>query len=188
MTRKDAHALSIRQPIVRRTHANAMSFCRVFTDEMDSLYSLALLLTADGELAEECFLGALDDCRNEPEVFREKASARSRRAIIKRAFQRMRPVAQRDRASDQGHGSDRLEQIPLRLLQLGAFERFVFVMTVLERYSACECATLLDCRVKDVERARIAALKFLGAPLEKSASAFGGFGELSRRVHVGVPA
>lgn len=188
MTRKHAHALSIRQPIARRTYANAMNFCTIFTGEMDGLYSLALLLTADGELAEECFLAALEDCRITPEVFHEKASAWSRRAIIKRAIQRMQPAVQRERR-DLGHRADRLNEIPLRLLQLDDFERFVFTMTVLERYTAWECATLLDCRVQDVERAQIAALKFVGAPSENSAPALGHVGEMAaQRAHLGVPA
>ena len=138
-----------------------MDFCTIFTTEMNSLYSLALLLTADGELAEECFLGALEDCRNAPEVFSERASTWSRRAIIKRAIQRMRPAPQREAAAHRGHGNG-LCEIPLRLLQLRTFERFVFAMAVLERYSAWECATLLDCRLRDVVTAQMAALNSLG--------------------------
>jgi hypothetical protein len=150
-----------------------MDFCTIFANEMDSLYSLALLLTADGELAEACFLGALEDCRNAPEVFRERASSWSRRAIIKRAIQRMRPAPQRDAATGDGQRYG-LNDIPLRLLQLRTFERFVFAMSVLERYSAWECATLLDCRLREVVAAQISALKALGGTLGERVLTFNG--------------
>ena len=173
MIKKNTIAVVERQPVARRTYATAMDFCTIFANEMDSLYSLALLLTADGELAEECFLGALEDCRKAPEVFRERASSWSRRAIIKRAIQRMQPAPQREAAAGDGQRY-RLDEIPLRLLQLRTFERFVFAMSVLERYSAWECATLLDCRLRDVVASQISALKALGGSLGERVPAFDG--------------
>jgi hypothetical protein len=46
-----------------------------------------------------------------------------------------------------------------RVLALEDFERFVFVMSVLERYSDYECALLLDCLVEDIHEARSHALQ-----------------------------
>jgi hypothetical protein len=36
------------------------------------------------------------------------------------------------------------------LLQLADFDRFVFVMSVLEHYSEHDCALLLGCSVRDI--------------------------------------
>ena len=43
------------------------------------------------------------------------------------------------------------------------FERFVFVLSVLEGYSVSECATLLACTLRDVVSARAAVLKEMAA-------------------------
>jgi DNA-directed RNA polymerase specialized sigma24 family protein len=48
-----------------------------------------------------------------------------------------------------------------RLLSLRDFDRFVFVMSVLERYSEHECALLLGCTPPDVREARTRALQHI---------------------------
>jgi hypothetical protein len=45
------------------------------------------------------------------------------------------------------------------ILLLDAFERFVFVMSILEEQSDDECAILLRCSRRDVMMARLLALK-----------------------------
>jgi hypothetical protein len=45
------------------------------------------------------------------------------------------------------------------VLQLEPFERFVYVMSVLERYSDLDCSALLGCARRDVIAARIRALQ-----------------------------
>jgi hypothetical protein len=45
--------------------------------------------------------------------------------------------------------------------KLAAFERFVFVMSILERYSNWDCALLLGCNVNQVAEARLDALRRL---------------------------
>jgi hypothetical protein len=52
------------------------------------------------------------------------------------------------------------------VLDLGPFERFVFVMSVLEHYSEHECSILLGCSRQDVIAARIRALQQLGNAME----------------------
>jgi hypothetical protein len=47
------------------------------------------------------------------------------------------------------------------VLELLAFDRFVFVMSVLERYSDRDCALLLNCSNVDVADARIRAFQQL---------------------------
>ena len=45
--------------------------------------------------------------------------------------------------------------------KLAAFERFVFVMSILERYSDWDCALLLACSMNQVAQARMEALRRL---------------------------
>jgi hypothetical protein len=52
------------------------------------------------------------------------------------------------------------------VLALEPFERFVYVLTVLERYSEHECSVLLGCARRDVIAARVRALQQLGAAME----------------------
>ena len=47
------------------------------------------------------------------------------------------------------------------ILGLEDFERFVFVMSVLEKYSDHDCSVLLGCSRQDVREARIRALQHL---------------------------
>jgi DNA-directed RNA polymerase specialized sigma24 family protein len=46
-------------------------------------------------------------------------------------------------------------------LRLADFDRFVFVMSILEHYSEHDCALLLGCSAKDVREGRTRALKEL---------------------------
>ena len=70
---------------VRSMRATAEDFCAIFDEDMTLLYSLALLLTGDHTMAEQCFLAALDECRKGSNVFPEWTRSWSRRAIINSA-------------------------------------------------------------------------------------------------------
>jgi hypothetical protein len=50
----------------------------VFAENMDSMHSLSLLLTADLAKAEECFVSGLEDCVEGTLVFRDRAQSRSK--------------------------------------------------------------------------------------------------------------
>jgi len=45
--------------------------------------------------------------------------------------------------------------------KLEAFERFVFVMSILERYSNWDCSLLLECSMNKVAQPRMKALRRL---------------------------
>jgi hypothetical protein len=155
-------------------YANREDFCRIFNEDMNSLYLLALLLTADREKAEQCFVSGLEDVAEGNPVFKEWARSWARRMIIQNAVRRINP-----RPGDGSEGSSSAsldgtdETLPAeRHAQVGAvlglepFERFVYVMTVLERYSEYECALLLGGARRDVLAARTRALQQLGSAME----------------------
>ena len=59
-----------------------------------------------------------------------------------------------------------MEQVEIAaVLALGPFERFVYVMTVLERYSDQDCSLLLDCARRDVVAARTRAFEQIGSTM-----------------------
>jgi hypothetical protein len=49
------------------------------------------------------------------------------------------------------------------IVTLNSFERFVFIMSILEKYSDHECSLLLGCVRRDVINARTAAFRHLAA-------------------------
>jgi hypothetical protein len=48
------------------------------------------------------------------------------------------------------------------ILRLDALHRFVFVLTVLEKYSVRDCAILLRRRIPEIEAARLRAMTIVG--------------------------
>jgi hypothetical protein len=146
-------------------YATAAELFKTFTEEMHSLYLLTLLLTADNDKAEQCFVSAMGDCLEESTVFMEWTRSRARQAILKYAIQMIMPVAEH---------ADRLSLISLKppaasaenyplaaILALDPFERFVFVISVLEGRSEQDCAILLRCSRRDIMIARVLALNRL---------------------------
>ena len=147
-------------------YATTAKFCGIFEEDMQSLYLLAFLLTANHEHAEQCFCAAMEDGLNEHSVFKEWARSWSRRIVIKNAIRLFatslsaHSPRQPDRWAEAGVELAVCTTIN-SVTQLAYFDRVVFVLTVLERYSARECALLLDCSVRDVQGARIRALQQL---------------------------
>lgn len=110
-------------------------FCRLFESAMPNLHLLALLLTGDQQKAEKCFVTGLEDCVQGNPVFKEWAQSWAKRSIIRRAIGMMSPAIGRDR-NFANHNLEQMEQIRfpyLAIMGLPPFERFVLVLTVLER-------------------------------------------------------
>jgi DNA-directed RNA polymerase specialized sigma24 family protein len=156
------------KPITSSTkYASSGDFRRIFHEETDSLYRLSFLLTADHEKAEQCFVSGLEDSLNGSPVFKEWARSWARRAIIQNAVRVInpRPMEERTPSSFNSNGKTMTaEQAEIAavleaVLDLGPFERFVYVMSVLERYSDQDCSVLLGCAQRDVIAARIRALQ-----------------------------
>jgi hypothetical protein len=144
------------------SYATSIDFCRALTEELHSLYLLSLLLTADNDKAEQCVVRAIGECGEDRGVFREWASSWARRAVVKHAIRMIKPAPGRP------------DSLPLIILNrpttspgnntfativaLGVFERFVFVMSILEKRSEQDCAILLRCSRRGVTSARELAL------------------------------
>ena len=147
-------------------YASCKDFQRIFSEDMVGLHRLAFLLTADEARAEQCFVAGLEDSIHGNPVFRQWARAWSKRAIIQNAIKTMSPVPPRrgpeqtKAAASSQNGSDP-ENVVAIVAGWGPFERFVFVMAVLEGYSPRECSALLGCPVQDVIEAKSLALQRL---------------------------
>jgi hypothetical protein len=142
--------------------ATSGDFCLIFKEDMKNLYLLSLLLTADPDKAEQCFVSGLDDCATGNQVFKEWARSWARRAVIKNAIRLIapEPVAA-NRASIPVVGDKARPELHAQfsaLFDLQPFERFAFVMSVLEGYSDRDCALLLGCTRESLIAARGRAL------------------------------
>lgn len=148
-------------------YATGSDFCRIFKEDMKNLYLLSLLLTADTEKAEQCFVSGLDDCASGNQVFKEWARSWARRTVIKNAI---RLVAPQPTAASNGSNhvaanavsdqvSPELHAGFAAVLGLETFERFAFVTSVLEGYSDRDSALLLGCSRDDLVAARSRALQ-----------------------------
>lgn len=139
-------------------YATREDFINIFHGDRDELYQLSFLLTGDHEKAEECFAAGIENCVDENRVFREWARIWARRVIVEDAIRKLKPrpslhgslsVAAVYTHSEQSNGSGGHFDLDA-VLRLRDFERFVFVMSVLEHYSHHECALLLGCSVWEV--------------------------------------
>jgi len=142
-------------------YATSEDFCCVFTEGLDDLYQFSLVMTGDRERAEQCFVAGLEDCIKANEVFREWAHSWAKRFIIQIAIRELKPrprassfgipvaTRMRDLPSDRGRHFELAD-----VLALEDFERFVFVMSVLERYSEHDCALLLGCTLRQINETR----------------------------------
>lgn len=159
------------------TYATRSDFCRVFRDDMNGLYLLSLLLAGDRDLAEQCFVGGLRMSGESNPVFKEWAASWARRTIILNAIRMIRPRRAdpaRPSASINGAVHDVIRRPEFAdIVALPAFERFVFVMSVLECYSDHECTLLLGCTRREVMEARERALRRTGEAAELRSKVIG---------------
>src|SRR5215472_15995237 len=168
-------------------YATCADFCRIFAEDMKNLYLLALVLTADSDKAEQCFVSGLDDCTAGNQVFREWARSWARRVVIKRAIRTIAPGRERTslvlhpaitNVAHVANGS-RVQRVPAEIsavFELPALERLAFVMSVLEGYSDLECALLVGCTRESFIRARLQALERISYLEIQTAQGNTGFG------------
>lgn len=149
----------------KQEYASSEDFCRIFETDMDRLYLLSLLLTADPDLAEKCFVRGLEDSKGGNPVFREWAESWARRVIIVNAIRMIGPTPGNPLFHAENSARQEIKGLPEEfsgVINLPEFERFVYVMSVLEGYSARDTRLLLNCSNFHVAEARAQAMQRLG--------------------------
>ena len=151
-------------------YATWEDFISVFHEDMNGLYQLSFLLAGDHERAEKCFVAGIEDCVEENRVFREWARSWAKRVIVQNAIRELEPRPNLRNSPCATVFSQSVDASALgedfhvdAVLGLGDFERFVFVMAVLEHYSHHECALLLGCSVLEIRESRLHALEQLAS-------------------------
>jgi hypothetical protein len=150
-------------------YATSEDFLNILDQDMHSLYQLSFLLTGNHQKAEGCFVAGIEGCVKANRVFREWARGWAKRMIVENAIRELNPrressnspalttVFSRNRQSSGPIGYFDLDA----MLGLADFERFVFVLCVLERYRMHECALFLGCSASEVRDACAHAIEKL---------------------------
>lgn len=143
---------------------NSLDLCRIFAQQLNSLYKLAFLLTTNHSLAEQCTIASLDEALTVNGISKASAESWSKRAVIKNAIRIVRRecfktdvTLQRPEISNDGFTGWPFNAI----ISLQPLERFVFVLSVLEKIPDCECSQLFGCAATEIVPARIRALESL---------------------------
>jgi DNA-directed RNA polymerase specialized sigma24 family protein len=151
-------------------YATQADFRRVFQEDMNRLYLLSFLLTGERDLAEQCFVSGLKMSSEGNPVFKEWATSWARRTIILTAIRMVRPRLgdpQRSSVPPKSAGPSAISRAEIaNIIALPPFERFVFVMSVLECYTEQECSILLGCTRREAMEARERALRRTGEGAE----------------------
>lgn len=150
-------------------YASHEDFQAIFREDLKELYELSFLLTRDVAKAERCLVVGLEDCVRGNRVFREWARSWAKRTIVQNAIRALKPRPGQSTSLLSGAFPD-IDQLSGRsgkhfevnaVLRLADFERFVFVMSILEHYSEHDCALLLGCSARDIREGRARALNAL---------------------------
>jgi len=166
---------------VENQYATREDFLKVFEEDLTPLYQLSFLLTGDHQKGERCFAAGIEDCAKENRVFREWARAWAKRVIVENAIRELHPRRSHANSSallravfshnQQSSGPSGHFDVQA-VLGLADFERFVFVLCVLERYREHECALLLGCSASEVRDARTRAIEELASNGEMASSRY----------------
>jgi DNA-directed RNA polymerase specialized sigma24 family protein len=147
----------------RSDYATRADFCNALADDTNSLYLLAFLLTTNHAAAEHCFGDAVKQAFKPNGVFKEWTRSWVRRTLITSAITAVFDPSNRgQRSADSwypGQGEGRLRIAAIT--RLADLDRFVLVLSVLERYSVYECSLLLGCQASTVIESRARALRDL---------------------------
>jgi hypothetical protein len=142
-------------------YASRADYCRIFQEDMHSLYLLSFMLTANHAKAEQCYLESIEHAVKGRPVFKEWARSWCKRTVIQHAIRLVFSEGVRYESRDLWPEPSTGSSID-NVTQLSQLERFVFVMSVLARYSDRECSILLNCTSQDVVDARLVALRAMG--------------------------
>jgi len=148
-------------------YATREGFRKSFDEDLGRLYQLSFLLTGDRQNAENCFVAGIEACADENRVFSEWVRAWTIRVVVENAIRELTPRPTRSNSSSLPSLRTRQSTNPTgyfdadTLLGLADFDRFVFVLRVLERYPENECALLLGSSRSQVREACTCAIKKL---------------------------
>jgi DNA-directed RNA polymerase specialized sigma24 family protein len=149
----------------RADYAKHADFCDLFRNDTKPLYLLAFLLTANHKESEQCFVSTVEEGFKEQAVFKEWARSWVKRRLIENAIKIVSPASARNgRKRDLWSAGQRETQRECEIntvTKLDPLERFLFVMSILERYSNWECSLLLGCSMNQVAQSRMKALSQL---------------------------
>jgi len=163
-------------------YATSNDFCRVFTEEMSNLYLLCFLLTGDHEKAEQCFVNGLENSVKGNPVFKEWARSWARRMIVENAIRIIAPRPTHASATALAADLELNRELQTvrdkdaviaSVLDLPDFERFAFVLSVLERYPDHDCSILMGCTLQEIRDRRTRALQQIAQSYAKNAVAGG---------------
>src|SRR5258705_13591313 len=76
-------------------HATSEDFRKLFTEDMTGLYLLSLLLTANNEKADQCFVAGVEDTEKGNPVFKEWVRYCATRTLINNAIKIMTYIPNR---------------------------------------------------------------------------------------------
>jgi len=154
------------KPVSERCEcARKEEFAVVFNSERAGLQKLALLLTANSEVAKRCLIHAFQECIESSSVSKQWVLSWTRRMVIRNAISLvMSPGGQSFGVTSRNSGDQSIAFSPddslganvesESILNLPELDRFVFVICVLERYSTHDCALLLGRSPREISRAR----------------------------------
>jgi DNA-directed RNA polymerase specialized sigma24 family protein len=149
----------------RAEDATPVDFCDLFRDAAKHLYLLAFLLTANHAESEQCFVSTVEKAFKEQAVFKESVRSWVKRTLIENTIKIVSPASarngQRRELWSAGQRERQRECQIDSVTKLPAIERFVFVMSILERHSDWDCALLLGCSMNQVAQALMKALRRL---------------------------
>jgi len=146
----------------RTDYAKRTDFCELFEQDMRLLYLLAFLLTANHKESEQSFVSTVEETFKDETVFKDWARSWVKRRLIENAIEIVSPASgpngrKRDLWSA-GRGETHGEYEIDTVTRLAPFDRFVFVMSILERYSNWDCSLMLGCSMNKIAQARMKAL------------------------------
>src|SRR5579864_5178974 len=148
-------------------YATTEDFRKIFDEDLDRLYQLSFLLTGDRQKAENCLVAGVEVCADENRVFSEWVRAWTIRVVVENAIRELMPRPTSSNLSSLPPLRTRESTSPTgyfdadALLGLADFDRFVFVLRVLEGYPENECALLLASSRCQVREACTSAIKKL---------------------------
>ena len=146
-------------------YATGADFCRAFKQNLNQLYMLGFLLTANHRTAERCLVSAFEKASSNKYVFREFVGSWIKRTVINIAIQSVFGKPGGDKHTREPWCDERSETAASATIdaitRLAPLDRFVFVMSVLEGCSNKECSLLLRCSVETVASARMQAFNTL---------------------------